>query len=238
MNYGSGYSGTANYAPTHGAINTGYIAGSTTYSAPSISSSYSMSRNHTMYAQPTTPHFTVTEGLLSENRPLTPIVSNMGEVKEIIERTYSIMTGEELPDEIKIFICDQDDFREMNPNPGVMGFSLNRYGKGTSEIYVKQDHMDKLLLTVGHEIGHVLSPTLPNAQDEEAKAHAFSLAWMETIRDNDIAGLQPNFAVNPARNGLHDVAFDFVTYLMQTGTTSYDIFKTLSQGLTSIIAER
>ncbi|MBW3019105.1 hypothetical protein KY329_02895, partial [Candidatus Woesearchaeota archaeon] len=118
----------------------------------------------------------------------------------------------------------------------IMGFSINKFGKGASEIFVREAPLDSLLLTIGHELGHVLSPTLVNKHDEEAKAHAFSLAWMETIRDNDIAGLKPNIALNPANNGLHDVAFDFVKKLLHTGASAFDVFQTLSKGLTSILA--
>ena len=125
-----------------------------------------------------------------------------------------------------IKICDEQTFKLIHLTntghwkEGIMGFSYNKYGKGISEIYVKTDHMDSLLLTVGHEIGHVLSPTLPNAHDEEAKAHAFSLAWMETIREHNIGGLQPNIKPNPAHNGLHDTSYDFVKYLLNTGASS------------------
>lgn len=187
-------------------------------------------------------HF-IADSFLSDSRPLTPFISNMEEVKEIVEQAYGIITNQEFPEEsIKILVCNDEDFRQIHATTGnywtegIAGFSLNRYGRGVSEIFVRNEHMDSLLLTVGHELGHVLSRTLPNKHDEEAKAHAFSLAWMETIRDNNIAGLQPNIAPNPARNGLHDVSFDFVKHLLTTGASSFDIFKTLATGLTSIVA--
>ncbi len=195
-------------------------------------------------AQYETPHFSLAESFLAENRPLTPMISEMGDVKEIVEQTFEKITGQEFPhDSIKIVVCEESQFRSIHEstgamwNPGIMGFSFNKYGKGASEIYVRQDHMDSILLTIGHEIGHVLGPTLSNGQDEEAKAHAFSLTWMETIREHNIGGLQPNIMPNPAHNGLHDVAFDYVKYLMQTGASTFDIFKTLAHGLTSIIAQ-
>ncbi len=186
----------------------------------------------------------ITETFLNPERPWTPIVSNLGDVKEVVEQTFEMMTGQKFPHEsIKIMICKPEDLRRIHEttgngwSEGIMGFSFNKYGRGISEIYVKEEHLDSLLLTIGHEIGHILSPTLPNQQDEEAKAHAFSIAWMETIRDNNIAGLQPNIMLNPAQNGLHDVAYEFVKQLQNTGASAFDIFKTLSQGLTSIIAE-
>jgi hypothetical protein len=233
-----GYSGNAGYGAGGGYSHSqGYAAASASYSTGGYGPT-------PQYAMPETPHFSSNENFLEENRPMTPMISNMGDIKEVIEMTFEKITGQEFPhDSIKIVVCDEQTFRDIHNStggawsPGIMGFSFNKYGKGTSEIYVKQDHLDSLLLTVGHELGHVLGPTLPNGQDEEAKAHAFSLTWIETIRENNIGGLQPNIMPNPARNGLHDVAFDYVKYLLQTGASSFDVFKTLAHGLTSIIAQ-
>ncbi len=235
-----GYSGTSNYSGSSGYSQPSEYSGRTGYSGATLN----YSGTNSNYAMPETPHLSMAENFLADDRPSTPMISNMGEVQEVIEQTYKLITGQEFPhDSIRILICDENQFKQIhnstggNWSAGIMGFSFNKYAKGISEIYVRQDHMDSLLLTVGHEVGHVLGPTLPNAQDEEAKAHAFSLAWMETIRDNNVAGLQPNIMPNPAHNGLHDVAFDYVKYLLQTGASSFDVFQTLAHGLTSIIAQ-
>ncbi len=233
-----GYSGGTGYGSSGYSAFSDYNSASAGYSAGgSYSGSFSGQSSYQASEQAQMSH---TEDFLAENRPWTPIISNLGEVKEVVEQTFEKMTGQEFPHEsIKVMICDDKQFKEVlgaGWNPGTAGFSFNKYGKGTSEIYIRQDHMDSVLLTIGHELGHVLGPTLPNGQDEEAKAHAFSLAWIETIRDNNIGGLQPNIAPNPAHNGLHDVAFDFVKYLLNTGSTSFDVFKTLAHGLTSIVA--
>jgi len=240
MDYGCGYGGSAgnsNYAASSAA----YAGASGSQAAASGYTGGSFSAN---YVQPDEGlNHSLTENFLAEDRPMTPMVSNMGDVKEVVEMTFEKITGQEFPhDSIRIVVCDEQTFRDIHNStggawsPGIMGFSFNKYGRGASEIYVKQDHLDSILLTIGHELGHVLGPTLPNGQDEEAKAHAFSLAWIETIRDNNIGGLQPNIIPNPAHNGLHDVAFDYVKYLLQTGASSFDVFKTLAHGLTSIIA--
>ena len=190
------------------------------------------------------PHSSIiVEEFLAKDRPQTPFINSLGEIKTVVDEALKSITTHEFPhDAIRIAILPKEWFKETFLNTGgrwsegIMGFSLNRFGKGISEIVVKEEHLDSLLLTIGHEIGHVLSPTLPSIQDEEAKAHAFSLAWMETIRDNNIAGLQPNILINPAKNGIHDVGFEFVQYLMQAGSSALDVFKTLSRGLASIIA--
>ncbi len=185
----------------------------------------------------------ITEVFLEDERPITPVVTNKHEIMPVIEQTFELMTGQEFPaDSIQVMICDVQTLKIIHEqmdglwNNGIMGFSINRYGKGTSEVYAREEHLDALLLTIGHEIGHILSPSLPNKKDEEAKAHAFSIAWMETIRDNNICGLKPNIKLNPAKNGLHDVSYEFVQHLMMTGASAFDIFKTLAHGLTSIIA--
>jgi hypothetical protein len=239
--YGAGgYSAGAGYGAGGGYSHSqGYSGTSAGYATSGYAGSFAGN-----YFQPETPHFSSNENFLAEDRPMTPMVSNMGDVKEVVEMTFEKITGQEFPhDSIKIVVCDEQTLRQVHSNtggawsPGVMGFSFNKYGKGISEIYVKQDHLDSILLTIGHELGHVLGPTLPNGQDEEAKAHAFSLAWIETIREHNIGGLQPNIIPNPAHNGLHDVAFDYVKYLLQTGASSFDVFKTLAHGLTSIVAQ-
>lgn len=185
----------------------------------------------------------ITEIFLEEERPITPVVANKHEIMPVIEQTFELITGQEFPaDSIQITICDAQMLKIIHEqtgrawNNGIMGFSINRYGKGISEVYAREEHLDALLLTIGHEIGHILSPSLPNKKDEEAKAHAFSIAWMETIRDNNICGLKPNIKLNPAKNGLHDTAYEFVQHLMITGASAFDVFKTLAHGLTSIIA--
>ncbi|PIN74739.1 hypothetical protein COV18_05965 [Candidatus Woesearchaeota archaeon CG10_big_fil_rev_8_21_14_0_10_37_12] len=247
MNYGTGgYSPVSGYGAGFQHSSGSYTLPTATYS--SVSSGYNSANNYESsslkpYAAQEHAHFSFAESFLVENRPTTQFVSELGEVREIVEETYCKITGQEFPhDDIKIVICNSEQLKSIHEqsgsrwSPGILGFSFNKYAKGVSEIYVKEDHLDSLLLTIGHEIGHVLSPTLLNAQDEEAKAHAFSLAWMETIRDNNIGGLQPNISLNPAQNGLHDVAFDYVKYLLRTGSSSFDIFQTLAHGLTSIIA--
>lgn len=178
---------------------------------------------------------------LATDRPATPIISCADEVKDMIVEAFEKSTGQEFPEDgIRVQVLALEEFKKAHErygpwSDGIMGFSINRHGRGVSDVVVREDNLDRLMLTIGHELGHVLSRTLPNAQDEEAKAHAFSLAWMETIREHDIGGLRSNIVPNPARNGLHDVAFDFVNKLLAAGMSAKDIFLTLSQGLMSII---
>lgn len=230
------YGGTAGYSQS------GYAGASFApmYSPIYQSSSRASYQPTYMRAESSQPNFSLVDSFLNPNRPFTPLVSTYEDIKPIVDETYKTLVGEELPyHAFHIVVVSEDDFKFIYEttggiySAGIMGFCFNKYGKGVSEIYVKQDHMDRLLLTIGHEIGHCMSPALPVIQDEEAKAHAFSLAWMETIRDNNIGGLTPNIALNPARNGIHDVALDFVNLLVNAGASSMDAFKTISQGLSS-----
>lgn len=234
--YGSKFAG---YSANAGSAGSGYAMNGGNYSSATSYGSNSYSNNGHAPAHAAF----IAETFLNPERSWTPIISNLGEVQSVVEQTFEMITGQAFPhDDIKIMICKPEDFRKIHEatagtwSEGIMGFSFNRFGKGASEIYVKEDHLDSLLLTIGHEVGHVLSPSLMNKHDEEAKAHAFSIAWMETIRDNNISGLQPNINLNPAHNGLHDTAYEFVKLLQNTGASALDVFKTLSRGLTSIIA--
>ena len=93
------------------------------------------------------------------------------------------------------------------------------------DIFILNGSLGRVLLTIGHELGHVLTPTLDNPHDEEAKAYAFSYVWMKIIQELNIAGLK-NVIVNenPAPNGLHDKAFAFIQHLWQQGKTHWEIY--------------
>lgn len=186
-------------------------------------------------------HEAMADLFLEPNRPVTPLVSEFGAVKDVTEETYKLLTGQDFPhDSVKVFVLTDTAFKSVFTasgnywSEGIQGFSLNRFGRGISEVYVRENHLDNVLLTLGHEIGHILSKPLQNSKDEEAKAHAFSIAWMNTIRDNNIAGLKPNIFLNPAKNGVHDAGLDIVNHLMSSAEiTALDAFQTLAYGLAS-----
>ena len=139
-------------------------------------------------------------------------VGKAEEVREFVEEAFEKIFSQPLPTDIKISLLDDKDFNKIAPSPGVVGLSINRNKFGLlSEVFVKNDFLARVMLTMGHELGHVLSGTLGDAVSEEAKAYAFSLLWMEVIKKHNIAGLEDAFITeNPARNGLHDVAWEFV----------------------------
>ena len=83
------------------------------------------------------------------------------------------------------------------------------------------------MLTIGHEIGHVMSLPLKNIQTEEAKAFAFSIAWIKTIREKNIANLESAINMRPAINGIHNIAFDFVINKIKQGEDAIQVFESL-----------
>ena len=174
---------------------------------------------------------------LNPERPKARFVTNVKELIPIITETFEKLVDEKFPDNITISVCDVEELKKTHEKnggvwvPSIQGFSLNRNGKGINEIFVKKDALDSMMLTIGHEIGHVMTPSLNNSIDEEAKAFAFSLAWIETIRKHDIANLAAHISPNPAKNGLHDRAFDFVVHIInQEGKSAFQTFKEIANG--------
>ncbi|MBW3014573.1 hypothetical protein KY335_05030 [Candidatus Woesearchaeota archaeon] len=161
----------------------------------------------------------------------TKFVHATEDVKEIVEETFQSMTGRELPD-FNINVCDEKTFFEHHArfgghwSPGILGFCSHV----TKEIFVKQAELAEVIMVLGHEIGHLMSAALPNAIDEEAKAMAFTAAWAETIRKNNIGELRNAVVMHqPANNGLHNVAHHFVNRMLDAGTKAIDVFEQLKR---------
>lgn len=186
----------------------------------------------------TTMQDNVTFGLLRKNRPYTQFIKDAEQIKDYIIETFRELTGKEFPKDVVLSVCDEKELRKIHEqsggtwNPGIMGFAINRRAVGeVSELFVRQNDLDALMLTIGHEIGHVFTDKLASAVDEEAKAFAFEIAWMKTIIDKNIADLQFSFnpLFSPAQNGVHDVAFKFVKEVMLSGKTALDIYWELAK---------
>lgn len=178
-----------------------------------------------------------TDNFLNLFRTQSIFVGDASQVKEFVEEAFEKMMGRKFPENIVIRILDKEEMKKAHSNfgewsPGIQGFSLN---KEVSEIFVRQESLDKVMLTLGHELGHVLSRTLPDKKDEEAKAFAFSMEWMKVIKENNIGNLSTAIVLdNPANNGLHDVAFRFVFNLVRKGKRALDVFFGLSNNEMSV----
>lgn len=156
-------------------------------------------------------------------------VAGASQIQYEIQETFEKLIGEEFPSDIKVSILSTAKFRKICPQPGVVGVSYNRRRLGLiSEIFVLEGSLASVMLTVGHEIGHVLSSTLSDPALEEAKAYAFSFAWMDVIKKNDIGGLSNAFvSLLPAVNGVHDKGYYFVKKLLVMGKGAFGIYRDL-----------
>lgn len=168
----------------------------------------------------------VPDDFLRPERVRQKFVGEAEEIKEHIEEAFEEVMGSDFPEDIRIQICSREEFRKLTFNPNILGLALNRKEEGLiSDIFVLNDELDRVMLVIGHEIGHVLSRPLKDKREEEAKAFAFSFAWMEKIKEKNIAGLGNSINLElPARNGIHDLAFGFVWRLIKEGKKALEIY--------------
>lgn len=164
---------------------------------------------------------------INMDAPACQFIGNAFEIQSLVEQAFQKTTGNYLPKDITIEIISKENMLRNGCTEGTIGFCMNRKGFGTSNIVVMEGSLDRVMLTLGHEIGHSLSLPLTDPREEEVKAFAFSLAWMKAIKENDIGNLAANIIPEPAKNGLHNVAFDFVIDLIQKGRNALDIFMDL-----------
>ncbi|MAG72962.1 hypothetical protein CL620_01495 [archaeon] len=155
-------------------------------------------------------------------------VGKAQEIQEFVEDAFCKLMGKPLPTDIKIVVCDEQEFRKIAPHKSTVGLSINRSHHGLlSEVFVLNGSLGRVMLTLGHELGHVMTPPLQDAIQEEAKAYAFSFMWMEVIKEHNIAGLGSAVILErPALNGLHDTAFEFVLEEMK-GKGSKEVWNNL-----------
>ncbi|MBS3114910.1 hypothetical protein J4448_07460 [Candidatus Woesearchaeota archaeon] len=190
--------------------------------------------------QYTASHSFTPEFFLKPSRQKSRFVDDNDEIRGIAEQTFELMIDKKLPDDISINILPFDEFKALHSrfgawSNGILGFSINSYDK---KIFIRENHLDALMLVVGHEIGHVLTETLPNKHDEEAKAFAFSIEWAKTIKKHNIANLglsiKDDFEFQPARNGLHDAAFAFVDFMVRNGRKAKQLHEDLVKKYVSV----
>ena len=184
--------------------------------------------------KPSKTYYFTPKMFLKPSRRETPIISTTEQVRELINETFLLMLKKELSQNISINVCTKEELKQMHSrfgswSDGIQGFAIN--SKKLKQIFVKNNHLDELMLTIGHEIGHVYTSSLANSHDEEAKAFSFAMEWAKTIKSNNIGNLAENIKddidFQPARNGLHDLAFFFVKKLMNNGLKPMEIHNNL-----------
>src|SRR3989344_3013382 len=175
---------------------------------------------------------------VNPDAPKTKFIKASEEIMELVEEVFEKTTVHKLPN-FNIMVCEQDEFvKDHNKrggkwSSGVVGFAVH----SENRIFVVENNLVELLLTIGHEIGHLMSEPLSNIIDEEAKAFAFSRAFAETIHREDIGGLGKHIRLtNPASNGIHDVADNFVIKLMEIGRSALEVFNLLISRSVSIVS--
>lgn len=155
-------------------------------------------------------------------------IDSAKQIKHLIEDAFKATTGENFPSDIIISVCDDKKMKTNHPDwhPGISGFAINSYPR---MVFVRNDSLEKVMVTLGHEIGHVLSNSLDYDIDEEAKAFAFSIAWIKAIKDNNIGNLSENLVIpEPAHNGIHNAALKFVLDKIRDGVSAFDLFDCLA----------
>ncbi|MBI2581262.1 hypothetical protein HYV85_05670 [Candidatus Woesearchaeota archaeon] len=179
---------------------------------------------------------------LSPTRPRTPFIAATAKIAEFIKEAFAKTTQKELAEDITITVATREMLQQIHKqfiNVGVVGLSLNSLGSSNSgnngerEIFAVAGNLDEVMLTIGHELGHVLSPPLQSEKVEEAKAFAFEMAWARAIFLHDIAGLRNSInsaalSMKPAQNGLHDLAFAFVKAATMAGKEPLSLHSELS----------
>lgn len=190
------------------------------------------------------------DGFLKLYRPQTQFINDAQEVESLARETFEKTARKELPQNIIIKILDRDDMKAVHEATGaiwsdnIQGFSINSNARNSArnlqnhdkQIFVKKAELDRVMVVLGHEIGHVLTPTVENAHDEEAKAFAFEIAWVQTMIKHNIGNLKDNLVVDfaPANNGLHDVAAAFVKNLVKKGKEAMELYGEIARRILSI----
>ena len=171
------------------------------------------------------------EMFLAPNRKNVKFIKAPEEVQKLVEQTFELLTNKPLPN-FNIRICTPEEMQKAHPNwnPSIKGFAV----PAAQSIFVLQAPLDELMITIGHEIGHLLAKSAENEQDEEAKAFAFCCAWISIIKEHNIGGLRDNLVIpTPAQNGVHDKAWEFVQQMIKHGENPIGLFYQLSSGYIS-----
>ena len=205
-----------NFSPSYDLFVPSITSMSMVYSAGSQQSYQTFQPSYEMMFTPKPEYHFQPDNFLKPGKG-SKFIGKAEEIREEVEETFNKIFQRRVPEDIKISILNESEFRKIAPSPGVVGLSINRSRQGLlSEIFVLNDSLARVMLTLGHELGHVLTPTVESSHDEEAKAYAFSFLWMKVIKENNIANLGDAIILeNPAHNGLHDIAFNFVSKMLR-----------------------
>ena len=179
--------------------------------------------------QPTTQHI-VTPFLQSHLRS-SIFINTPAQVQDLVAEIFEGILNRPMHNVI-IQISTVAELQKIHPNytTNILGFALNGNGTQPHRIFIKADYLDSIMLTIGHEIGHILTPTLERTLNEEAKAFAFECAWFAYIKQYNVGNLAQHLALHlPAANGVHDVALKFVLNQIRNGKDAIEVFEQIAK---------
>ena len=115
--------------------------------------------------------------LLRPSSTPTQFIGMMDELIVEVQRVIKHISGTTLPYDLSVTLCHEEEFKEHYErcskinrwHHGIRGFSMHSTPK---QIFVLRDTLEKTLLTLGHEIGHIFSAPAVNALTQEAKTHS------------------------------------------------------------------
>src|SRR3989344_6198664 len=126
--------------------------------------------------KPSKTYYFTPKMFLKPSRRETPIINATDQIRELIEEAFALMLSKKLPQNISINVCTKEELKQMHSrfgswSDGIQGFAIN--SKKLKQIFVKNSHLDELMLTIGHEIGHVYTGALANPTTRLAKDFQF-----------------------------------------------------------------
>ncbi len=169
---------------------------------------------------------------LNPERPMMQFIAEAGHIADLVKEAFSATTQQQMPADITITVAQRKILQRTHSqflNSSVVGLSLN----ASREVFAVAGNLDEVMLVIGHELGHILSPALSDRKAEEAKAFAFESAWAAAIFENDVGGLRNSInaaalSMLPAQNGLHNIAFAFVKAAVTSGKEPLALHSELS----------
>jgi hypothetical protein len=231
---GSGYNSNVNYSMSEAAPKSMPFfenAETKPFSRYGLGSSNYKNQDYTRASKPR--YYSAADPFLRPNRSFTPFIGEVSEIRSLIEEAFEKTTGFSFPNDITVELLDDEGMKKAHQfNKNIHGFAINRKSQGLiSSVFVRKDELAKVMLTLGHEIGHAFTFHLGNKILEEAKAFAFQMKWMEAIKENNIGNLSTQIELDkPALNGIHNVALDFVLEQINEGRDVFDVHWDIVRG--------
>lgn len=124
-------------------------------------------------------------------------------------------------------------FHGKIPENPLVGFAVREEPR-RGLAFAKSGLLPKVLNSIGHEIGHLITDRLPESVDEEGKAYSFEFAWTYAISDKNIGGIRDVrkllVAPDQKKHPNHHRAFNFVQPCIQQGFDPMKLYWLFADG--------